>query len=228
MSELVGAAAALGFFGSAHCVVMCGPLAIAACARSTATRGRAFGAYLAGRGVSYAFAGALAGHAGAALTRQLPLAALQSVLLAAVALSALVRGARLLARAFRAGGAGLPAPVGAARPSAEPARTGGVLHQVAHLLPRRGVGLGLATGALPCGLLAGAWALAAASGSALTGALVMVTFCAATTPALIATVLAASRARALAASPTIAGFAWCALGLWLGARPVLSHLHSCH
>lgn len=50
----------------------------------------------------------------------------------------------------------------------------------------RGYGLGLALGFIPCGLLYGAVAVAAASGSALTGALGMAAFALGTLPSLLA------------------------------------------
>lgn len=54
----------------------------------------------------------------------------------------------------------------------------------------RGYGLGLALGFIPCGLLYGAVAVAAASGSALTGALGMAAFTLGTLPSLLAVGLA--------------------------------------
>lgn len=54
----------------------------------------------------------------------------------------------------------------------------------------RGYGLGLALGFIPCGLLYGAVAVAAASGSALTGALGMAAFALGTVPSLVAVGLA--------------------------------------
>ncbi|SMH56497.1 sulfite exporter TauE/SafE family protein [Azospirillum agricola] len=54
----------------------------------------------------------------------------------------------------------------------------------------RGYGLGVALGFIPCGLLYGAVAVAAASGSALTGALGMAAFAVGTVPGLLAVGLA--------------------------------------
>jgi sulfite exporter TauE/SafE len=53
----------------------------------------------------------------------------------------------------------------------------------------RGVGLGLALSALPCGLLYAALAGAAATGSALAGAIAMAAFVAGTVPALVGVAL---------------------------------------
>jgi sulfite exporter TauE/SafE len=54
----------------------------------------------------------------------------------------------------------------------------------------RGYALGVALGFIPCGLLYGALAAAAGSGSALAGALAMIAFALGTVPALFAVALA--------------------------------------
>jgi sulfite exporter TauE/SafE len=209
------AALALGFLGSLHCILMCGPLAVAGC------RGRRAGTpgapgYFGGRLVSYAFAGAIFGQLGAHAACTLSLPAIQRVLLLAVGALAIARGIRLLlprrsAELVRLG----------RRSEAAPTTT----RLLAALLPRRGLALGLATGVLPCGLLASGWALAAAAGHPLGGALVMIAFCLATTPALLVTVVAATPLAALrrAASPAWQGALWCALGIWIGVRPLFEH-----
>lgn len=215
MEGVIGAAFALGLFGSAHCAVMCGPLALAAC--GGCGRARAFGAYQAGRLVSYALAGAVLGGAG--FVRGLPLARVQGVLALVLAAAALARGVRLIA------GVHVSADPARSQSRSTVARSMALL---ARWMPRKGLGLGLATGALPCGLLAAAWALAATAGSAVTGALAMLAFCAATTPALVAAVVAAGPVRALAASPRLAGVCWCMVAIALGVRPLLQTLGSCH
>jgi hypothetical protein len=77
------------------------------------------------------------------------------------------------------GGTGLSASAGAA-----------IARIARPLLLRRdgfaGYGLGVALGFLPCGLLYGALAAAAGTGSALLGALAMAAFTASTVPALVA------------------------------------------
>lgn len=217
MTSLIGSALALGFLGSAHCAVMCGPLATAACGGCAKARWRGFASYQAGRLFAYTFAGAVFGAAGARALRVVPLAGAQTVLALLIAAAAFIRGVRLLASGT--------APVG---PRAAAPRPSTLARLMASLLPRRGVGLGLATGVLPCGLLAGAWALAATAGSAGSGAAVMLAFAIATAPALALAVAAAGPARRLAASPKFAGLAWCLLGLALVARPLLQQSGHCH
>src|SRR5262249_21373543 len=93
------------------------------------------------------------------------------------------------------------------------------------LVPRRALSLGLVTGALPCGLLAGAWALAAATGCVEQGALVMGAFSAATAPALGASLIAyqVPGVARIASSRRWQGALWCALAVWIVARSVLPH-----
>jgi sulfite exporter TauE/SafE len=203
------AALAFGFLGSLHCVLMCGPLAVAGCRGLGARAPGALG-YFGGRLLSYSFAGALFGQLGAHAACKLSLPVIQRGLLLAVAGLAVLRGLRL----FRARGA--PQLVQLGRPGSG----GPTTSLLGALLPRRGLALGLATGVLPCGLLAGGWALAAAAGQPLGGAVVMVAFCFATTPALLASVLLAAPLAALrrAPSPAWQGALWCALGLWIGGR----------
>jgi hypothetical protein len=98
------------------------------------------------------------------------------------------------------------------------------------LLPKRGLGLGLATGILPCGMLLPAWALAAGTASAPAGAAVMVVFSLATLPGLLVP-LAGRRLlqRVLSKLPAQAhGLAWCALALWMAVRPLLVASGACH
>lgn len=195
-----------GFLGSFHCALMCGPLALAGCT----TRRTTFG-YFAGRAIVYAFAGALFGSLGEHAQHRLPIGAVQTGLLLAVAVLALIKGVRLL----------LPRHdlVPLRKP---PSRVGELL---ARVVPRRGLALGLATGVLPCGFLAGAWALAASTGNPLSGALVMIVFSLATLPSLAASLLVRARFRP---TPAVAGVLWCALALWIGLRPLLAHAHGGH
>jgi uncharacterized protein len=195
-----------GLLGSFHCALMCGPLALAGCS----TRRTTFG-YFAGRALVYACAGALFGSLGEHAQHRLPIGAVQTGLLLAVAGLALLKGIRLLwPRSELVQLRKPPSPLG---------------QMLARVLPRRGLALGLATGILPCGFLAGAWALAASTGNALSGALTMVAFSLATLPALAASLLVARRWRP---KPALAGMLWCALALWIGLRPLLMHAHGGH
>jgi sulfite exporter TauE/SafE len=192
-----------GFLGSFHCALMCGPLALAGGSSRRATFG-----YFAGRGLVYALIGAIFGNLGGHAQHRLPIGTLQSGLLLAVAVLAFLKGLRMLVRRERL-----------VRLRRQPRRGAAWL---ADLLPRRGMALGLVTGLLPCGFLAGAWALAASTGDALAGALVMLVFSLATLPSLAATLLVAARVR-WRPTPMVAGVLWCTLGLWIGLRPLFSH-----
>ena len=104
---------------------------------------------------------------------------LAALLLAAAVLMAAQASARLPAHWRAAWRLGLPALPG-------PGVRLGALVGGLMAAPRgwRGVGLGLALSALPCGLLYAALAGAAATGSALAGAIAMAAFVAGTVPAL--------------------------------------------
>jgi uncharacterized protein len=219
LTSILAGAAAFGFLGSLHCTLMCGPLAIAGCGSTL----RPAALYFGGRLVSYVFAGAAFGALGSHLGCFIHLDVLQQVLLMGVAVMALIKGVKL---AFGA------APSSArltklGRPSwfRRAART------MAALVPRRALSLGLVTGALPCGLLAGAWTLAAATGHPLRGALVMGVFSVATAPALATSLIASRIAHPsrLWSSSRWQGLLWCALGLWIVARSLFAHgAHGSH
>ncbi len=162
-----------GLLGSAHCVGMCGGFAMALGAlpgtRPYAVR---MAAYAAGKTAMYAGLGALAGSFGYALMLAMPA---QKAVTALFGLAVVATGV-LLWRGGRAGGriggwaaSHLAAPLG-------------------RLVGRRTVaasfGLGALNGLLPCGLVWAMLAVAAASGSAGRGALVLAVFGAATIPAL--------------------------------------------
>jgi hypothetical protein len=212
MISVVASAAAFGFLGSLHCAFMCGPLAVAACPSARQSL-----PYFAGRLLSYALAGALFGYAGQHAAHDLT-ADLQRALLFAVAALAFARGLQLIV-------ASKGAPLIALR---APSR---LLRLAAALLPRRAFPLGLATGALPCAMLAGAWAIAAATAHPVHGALAMTAFSLATTPALAGTLLAALPLDALRRrwSPALQGALWFALAVLLSARPLLDQIgHAAH
>jgi len=193
-----------GLLGSFHCALMCGPLAVAGCRTAQSAIG-----YFAGRALVYACVGALFGSLGEHAQHRLPIGLLQGIMLGAVALAALAKGVRLL----------WPRTSELVPLRRPPGQFGALL---ARLMPRRGLSLGLATGALPCGFLAGGWALAAAGGSPMTGALVMLVFSLATLPSLAASLLLAGRAR-WRPSPAVAGLLWCGLALWIALRPLIAH-----
>lgn len=224
MSGSVFAAGALGLLGSLHCAAMCGPLAFAGCTRNGAVDRRDAWGYAFARSLGYATLGAAAGHAGARLALSEAFSALATPLLLSVAVFALVRGLRalvpsLLPSAFRPRGAVPASALGRSRRRR--------LSWLAPLLPRRGAALGLATAFLPCGLLAGALALAAAAGDARSGALTLAVFSLATLPALALPFAARPWLARFAAAPALTGLAWIALAAWLSMRPLLTSTTAC-
>jgi sulfite exporter TauE/SafE len=180
--------------GFTHCAGMCAPFVLAQASAAAARGGRgtlsrlsgaALLPYHLGRMLGYAMLGALAGGMAGLVTQASGLRwLLAALLLAAAVLMAAQASARLPAGWRPAFGLGLPALPG-------PGVRLGAL--VAGLMaePRgwRGVGLGLALSALPCGLLYAALAGAAATGSALAGAIAMAAFVAGTVPALLGVAL---------------------------------------
>jgi sulfite exporter TauE/SafE len=199
LTQALLAALALGFFGSLHCVAMCGPL----CATAAAPL-----PYFVGRWTSYAFAGALFGWLGA---RAAELGPLQSVLAIGVAALLFAKGVSCwIPRRQALSKLGQRTPAG--------------------LLPRGALALGLVTGALPCGLLAGGWAIAASTARPLDGALVMTAFSAATAPALLAGRLLGRKLVGARWAGAWQGALFCALAVWIAARPLFIFLggHACH
>jgi sulfite exporter TauE/SafE len=195
------AALATGLLGSLHCAAMCGPLAVAGCrARGDAWR------YLLGRAVSYATVGAALGLFGRRAVDVLP--GRLAVLIVAAALAwrgiSLLRSPRQLVQIR-------------------------LVRDLGSLLPSSGLGLGLATGFLPCGLLIPAWLLAAATESATLGAVVMLAFAFASTGGLVAPLLGRPLwnrfARALPRRAQAA--AWLLLAALVAMRPLLVASH-CH
>jgi sulfite exporter TauE/SafE len=178
----------VGLAGSiAHCAAMCGPFVLA----QVPAAGSAIGGpvlmrgalvpYHLGRATTYMLLGAVAGGFGAGLVRTFPGA---HVLLG---LFLMVGAVLFLFQALK--GLGLLPAASDRRGVASSA--GAVLARVSRplLLRRDGIAsyaLGVALGFLPCGLLYGALAAAAGTGSALIGAIAMAAFTASTVPALIA------------------------------------------
>lgn len=172
------------FGGVSHCVGMCGPFVLTQVGARLETmsatafggwarlRGAALAPYHLGRLTTYSALGAVAGGAGSLLLRATEMRWTLALLL--------LLGATLLAvqalgwhRAVNLGG------------------FEEVLARVSRPLtsdPRgwRGYGLGVVLGFLPCGLIYGALAAAAGSGSAVTGATGMASFVLGTVPGLVA------------------------------------------
>jgi sulfite exporter TauE/SafE len=177
-----GAAFVTGLAGGVHCAGMCGGI-VHAFTAGRGTSGRPSTPYLlaynAGRLVSYACAGALAGALGQAglLTRAAPL--LQPVLAAVASVSLILLGAWLAGW--------LP---GVARIEALGAHVWRRLQPLTrHLLPvtslPRALALGALWGWLPCGMVYLVLLTALALGTAWEGALVMLAFGLGTLPNLL-------------------------------------------
>jgi len=221
-------ALATGALGSVHCAAMCGPLAVAGCSGARAPSGPRTGlfswrdaaGYFCGRLVAYVTVGAVVGHLGRHALCFLPMGTLETMTVAAVAVAAAHRGIAILRGK----------PTTALVTLGRGPKPAGLVSLLAQLWPRRGLGLGLATGVLPCGLLFPAWALAAGTASAPSGAVVMAAFAVATMPGL-GLPLAGGRLlrHALAKLPLQAhGWAWCVLAAWMAARPLLVAKGACH
>ncbi len=183
--------------GVTHCAGMCAPFVLAqagALADRSAGGGmvaRLSGAallpYHLGRMLGYAALGALAGGMAGLVTQLSGLRWLLAALLLGAALLMAAQAAGLLPERWR------PARLPRLPVAQGPGAGGRLAALVGWLLAApggwRGVGLGLALSALPCGLLYAALAGAAATGSALAGATVMAAFVAGTIPALVGVAL---------------------------------------
>jgi sulfite exporter TauE/SafE len=189
---LIGALFLAGLVGGfSHCAGMCGPFVFAqvgarlesmpACAMGELRRltGALLLPYHLGRTVTYAGIGGAAAFITASVSALSVLRWLSAVLLVAAALFFLVQGLQglgLVRKIASSGGQGWWArAVGrmAARFAMNPSGL-------------RGLGLGLVLGLLPCGLLYGAVAAAAASADPFAGAVGMAAFSAGTVPSLFA------------------------------------------
>jgi uncharacterized protein len=218
----IGAALAAGLAGSAHCAAMCGGIA-AAVGASFPRGGRpAIGAALAFNGArltSYALVGALLAAllGGLAAPAPLPAVALGVRILAALVLAALalrlltgrdLLGAERLGQAFWA-------------------RLRPVFGRAARLSPTlRPAALGLLWGFMPCGLAYSVLLVAAASGSALAGALTMLAFGAGTLPALLGLTLGGAALGARLQRPALRRTAGCVVLLAAVWTLVAALLHA--
>ena len=203
MTALLLVALGTGLVGTIHCAAMCGPLV-------AASRGGV--SYFAGRLLSYATVGAIMGAIGQHALCLLPVERVQHVAVGLVAAFAAWKAVSALRRPRPP----RPLPLGRRRPS--------LLARVFAHVPRRGFGLGLATGILPCGMLVPAWTLAMSSGDALSGAAIMAAFFTGSAPGLLAP-LVAGRWLATRVPRAVQAGAWTALALWTLARPLLAVIH---
>ncbi len=224
--ETLGAALVLGFVTIPHCLVMCGPVAVMGCARSSASGAaspswRDGGAYFGARLISYAAVGSLMGWMGAHAFTLLGTDLVGRVALYAVAVTCAWQAFRVffparpelvqLSPRRRSRG---PRPFAAF---------------VASLVPRRGLGLGLATALFPCGALPAAWAVAASTRHPVEGALAMFVFALASAPALVVAVFGRQLAEALAhrIPRVVQAGVWLSLATLLVVRALATDV-ACH
>jgi uncharacterized protein len=226
MTMEAGLLAALlgGFIGSVHCLGMCGGIA-GALGMAGAGKASFAVAYSAGRIASYMVAGAIAGAIGAGLAGAAGLGPwlrlLMGIVLVLLGLQVALN-LKLLAP-LEAAGANLW------RRLAPLAR---------RLVPPRHAGQALALGALwgwlPCGLVYGMLAAAAASGTALNGALFMAVFGLGTAPAMVGLAWASGRGGSWLTAGRRRALGWLLVlfGAWTAATPLMRmagmHEHNGH
>ncbi|MEX2185416.1 MAG: sulfite exporter TauE/SafE family protein [Pirellulales bacterium] len=191
-----------GVFGSAHCVGMCGPIALALGGASPTWRTNLARQliYTLGRISTYAVLGAIAGYGGWRLVTQFPsLAVVPAYLSLAAGVVLLYQGA-LAAGWIRRRGSQAASPCLAASlfaPLFRRQRLGGAFLA------------GALTGFLPCGLVYGLLAMAAGTANMLHGGAVMATFAVGTAPVMIATGCGASLLRGLTRQRLYYFASWC-------------------
>lgn len=218
-----------GFFGSTHCIGMCGSIVVLLeTSMSVASRPHAWlrrGLYNIGRLGFYLLLGTIAGAGGAVLTQTAGLSTgLITLRLLAAALVILV-GLNLLfdwhaTRFLETAGAGLWRRVSGFAKFVLPANTAA-----------RALAAGFLWGALPCGLVYSAVAMSASSGTVSGGATIMLAFWLGTVPALLAVGASAGRLQQLRSNRTlrrVAGLLVILLGLAALvpiANPAAGHAH---
>ncbi|HSN70848.1 MAG TPA: sulfite exporter TauE/SafE family protein [Steroidobacteraceae bacterium] len=222
-----GAAILAGLAGSMHCVGMCGGIAGALAMRSGGADGRPHAApviaHHAGRLISYAIAGGIAGGMGASLAVLFKPEQVGPWLRIAAGVLIVLLGLRLalrwnpLAAVERAG----------ARIWSRLAPAAGRLAGRSGLAPA--LGLGALWGFLPCGLVYSVLLIAVVSGSAWHGSIVMLAFGLGTLPSMLTSSLVGSRASrflAGARSRVAASVVLVAFGIATAALPLMHMLGS--
>ncbi len=211
MIEVLAPVFVASLLGSLHCAGMCGPFVCLYASAQGPRHPWAHVAYNGGRLISYLSLGLVAGLAGAGLDRAGTMAGVPRVATLAAGVLMVLWGSVTLAAAL-----GLRSPAPAVPGPLRRALSSAVARLQSHPPLPRALGLGLVTTLLPCGWLYAFVALAAGTGSALGGALVMVTFWIGTLPMLTALGLAAGRTlgplrRRL---PIVSATVLVLLGLW--------------
>lgn len=192
-----------GILGTAHCLGMCGPFALAiggtASGWSSALTKQSL--YTLGRVFTYGILGAIAGFCGTRLVHSLP-----TVINIPAAL-AIMAGVLLVYQGLKAAGVFRKRGVSG---SGTPCLAGGFIGQFLRQPGPSGAFLaGIFTGLLPCGLLYGMLALAMSTHSVILGGLTMVVFGFGTAPAMMLAGLS-GRLMSLATRRWLyASAAWC-------------------
>ena len=215
---LIAAAFAAGFFGSTHCIAMCGAIVLLFEGGSSAPDGRRLKrlAYNTGRMLFYVTLGVVAGASGALLmsgfTQGLNvLRVAASVLIILLGLNLALDWQAL--RFLESAGASIWRRLSPLARHVLPIRSAGAA-----------IGAGFLWGALPCGLVYSAVALAATGGSALSGGIVMFAFWLGTLPALLLAGASAERLNRWKAQPQyrrVAGAVMIVFGLIALSLPLL-------
>ena len=218
-----------GFFGSTHCIGMCGSIVVLfETSMSTASRPHAWLRrilYNIGRLGFYMLLGGTAGLGGAILTRTAGVSTGLLILRLLAAVLVILVGLNLLfnwqaTRFLETAGAGLWRRVSGYARFVLPANTSA-----------RALAAGFLWGALPCGLVYSAVAMSASTGTLLGGASIMLAFWLGTVPALLAAGASAGRLQQLRANRTlrrVAGIIVIILGvaaLAPMAKPANGHTH---
>ena len=191
-----------GMLGSAHCLGMCGPFALAVGSAAPGWRAnlRRQACYSAGRIFTYAVLGAMVAGVGSRLARALPgWTNVPAVLAIAAGVLLAVQGLAAAGVIRRRGVSGAGACPGAA---GFKALLGGRSLLDVFLA-------GLFTGLLPCGLLYGMLALAASTADVVQGLALMIVFGLGTVPAMVAAGLGGSLLGLAARRRMHAVAAWC-------------------
>jgi sulfite exporter TauE/SafE len=180
---LLTAAFVAGLFGSTHCISMCGAIVVLFETETTNQEKRRRllqrVSYNTGRLGFYMLLGTVAGATGALLSKAAGVTAGLMILRVIAAILVIAIGLNLMfnwniTRFLEQSGAGLWRKLSPLLRHFLPVST-----------PGRALGAGFLWGALPCGLVYSAVAMAATSGTALGGSLVMLAFWLGTVPALL-------------------------------------------
>lgn len=179
MIEMISAAIAIGFFGSLHCVGMCGGLVSAICLARPNLWWPGLITYQLGRISTYALLGLLAGSLGAQLSQTGWFGQIQQLL-------AWVAGGLMILFALYLGG-WLPDPF--SRLTSRISQLTGLSRWMKQAATGHHLGawlmVGLLNGLLPCGLVYAGLALSLTANHAATGALIMLAFGVGTLPAML-------------------------------------------